>query len=83
MGVDVNPAYLEVARREAGSAPVELIVAAFDDTTQQGAVYRLWLDGRRAIVARGAWDPRGVTTDGRRVLIACHRAGRVLIVPLV
>jgi ubiquinone/menaquinone biosynthesis C-methylase UbiE len=30
VGVDVNPAYLEVARHAAGSAPVELVVAAFD-----------------------------------------------------
>jgi ubiquinone/menaquinone biosynthesis C-methylase UbiE len=31
VGVDVNPAYLEVARRAAGTAPVELVVAAFDE----------------------------------------------------
>lgn len=60
-----------------------VLVTSYDEETRLGAVHRLWLDGRRsAVLARGPWEPRGVTTDGARVFVAVHRGGRVLVVSL-
>lgn len=57
-----------------------VLVTTYDEETRLGAVRRLWLDGRRsAIIARGPWEPRGITTDGDRAFVAAHRAGRVLV----
>jgi len=55
-----------------------VLVTTYDDERQLGTVRKLWLEGRRsAIVARGAWEPRGVATDGERVHVATA-GGRVL-----
>jgi sugar lactone lactonase YvrE len=60
-----------------------VLVTTYNEETRLGAVRRLWLDGRRsAVLARGPWEPRGIATDGVRVFVASHRAGRVLVVPL-
>jgi len=59
-----------------------VLVTTYDDDTRLGAVRRLWLDGRAAVLARGPWEPRGIATDGARAYVAAHRAGRVLVFPL-
>ncbi len=59
-----------------------VLVASFDETEKVGVIRRLWLDGKQAEVARGPWDPRGVATDGVRVMVATSRMGRVLGFPL-
>ena len=60
-----------------------VLVTTYDEDTRLGAVHRLWLDGKRsAVLARGPWEPRGIATDGSRVFVASHRAGRVLVFSL-
>jgi hypothetical protein len=58
-----------------------LLVTSYDDVTHEGALDRLWLDGRRARIATGAWQPRGVATDGQRAYVSARR-GRVLVFAL-
>jgi hypothetical protein len=41
-------------------------------------VRRLWLDGHSRAIAEGAWEPRGVATDGERVFVATRRSGAIL-----
>ncbi len=59
-----------------------VLVTSFDEETQRGSVRRLWLDGRTRGIASGAWEPRGVATDGQRVFVSSRRGGRVLVFPL-
>jgi len=59
--------------------PDSVLITSFDDAAQRGAVCRLWLDGRIQMIARGAWEPRGVATDGERAFVAARRAGKVLV----
>lgn len=56
-----------------------VLVTSYDEDTQRGSVRRLWLDGRTRGIASGAWEPRGVSTDGQRVYVASRRGGRVLV----
>lgn len=56
-----------------------VLVTSYDEETQRGSVRRLWLDGRTRGIANGAWEPRGVATDGQRVFVASGRGGRVLV----
>ncbi len=55
-----------------------VLVATYDEERKHGAIRRLWLDGKQRVVAHGPWEPRGVATDGTRVLVATSRLGRVL-----
>ncbi len=56
-----------------------VLVTSYDEDAQRGSVRRLWLDGRTRGIASGAWEPRGVTTDGQHVFLSSHRGGRVLV----
>ena len=56
-----------------------VLVTSYDDELRYGAVRRIWLDGRTQMIASGPWEPRGVATDGKRVFVAAHRGGRVLV----
>lgn len=56
-----------------------VLVTSYDEDAQRGSVRRLWLDGRTRGIASGAWEPRGVATDGQRVFVSCRRGGRVLV----
>ena len=62
-----------------GCGPDAVLITSFDEAAQLGAVSRLWLDGRIQTIARGAWEPRGVATDGERVFVAARRAGKLLV----
>lgn len=55
-----------------------VVVATFEAQTQLGRVRRLWLDGRSRLIACGAWEPRGIATDGARVFVSARRANAVL-----
>ncbi|MBL9015772.1 MAG: hypothetical protein JNL83_16425 [Myxococcales bacterium] len=57
-----------------------VLVTSYDDEHRRGHVRRLWLDGRSHTITSGAWEPRGVATDGERAFIAIRRAGRVMTV---
>jgi sugar lactone lactonase YvrE len=59
-----------------------LLVTSYDDVAHEGALDRLWLDGRRERIASGPWQPRGVATDGERAYVSAKRGGRVLVLPL-
>jgi sugar lactone lactonase YvrE len=60
-----------------------VLLTTYDEDTRLGAVRRLWLDGKRsAVIARGPWEPRGIATDGTRIFVAAHRAGRILVFTL-
>lgn len=56
-----------------------VVVATFEAETRIGRVRQLWLDGRSRTIAEGAWEPRGIATDGARVFVSARRAGRVLV----
>lgn len=56
-----------------------VLVAVYDDVAGRGAVRRIWLDGRTRLIAEGAWEPRGIATDGERVFVSARRSGRVLV----
>lgn len=53
--------------------PDAVLLTSFDDETGTGTVRRLGLDGRHTVIARGAWEPRGVATDGARAFVAIPR----------
>ena len=55
-----------------------VLVTTFDDVLGRGSVRRLWLDGHTRLIAEGAWEPRGVATDGERVFVATRRSGAIL-----
>ncbi len=55
-----------------------VLVTTYDDYTGYGAVRQIWLDGQARTVARGAWEPRGVATDGEHVFVATRRSGGVM-----
>ena len=55
-----------------------LVSARADDGA--GEVRRIWLDGQTVVLARGAWDPRGVASDGASVFVAT--TGGVLTFPV-
>ena len=55
-----------------------VLVTTFDDVLGRGSVRRLWLDGHVRLIAEGAWEPRGVATDGERVFVATRRSGAIL-----
>ena len=57
-----------------------VLVTSYDEQQQRGHVRQLWLDGRSRAIASGAWEPRGIATDGERAFIAIRRAGRVMTV---
>jgi len=71
----------EIARPDSmcSCGPDAVLVTSFDEVAQCGAVRRLWLDGRTQTIASGAWEPRGVATDGERVFVAARRAGKLLV----
>ena len=56
-----------------------VIVTAFDENTQAGEVRRIWLDGQTERIATGAWEPRGVASDGSRIWVSIRRSGRILM----
>jgi sugar lactone lactonase YvrE len=60
-----------------------VLLTTYDEQARRGAVRRVWLDGRVHTIASGAWQPRGVATDGDRVLVSARRSGRVLVFPLM
>lgn len=47
-----------------------MLVTAYDATTHRGSVHQIWLARRSRIVASGAWEPRGIATDGERAFVA-------------
>ncbi len=55
-----------------------VLVTTYDEVAKRGAVRRLWLDGRVLTIASGAWEPRGVATDGERAFVAMRRGGQVM-----
>jgi sugar lactone lactonase YvrE len=55
-----------------------VLVTSYDDVRCRGSVRRIWLDGQVSVIAQGAWEPRGVTTDGPRVFVAMRRTGTVM-----
>ena len=59
-----------------------VLVTSYCDATGRGSVRRVWLDGQTRVIASGAWEPRGVASDGERVFVAVRRTGRVLVFPL-
>jgi hypothetical protein len=59
-----------------------VLITCYDDDARRGSVLRLWLDGRTREIAHGAWEPRGIATDGERVFVSIRRAGRVLVFAL-
>jgi hypothetical protein len=44
----------------------------------RGSVRRIYLDGFARVIAEGAWEPRGVASDGERVFVAQRRTGTVM-----
>ncbi len=59
--------------------PDSVLITCFDDGLRRGSVKKLWLDGRTREIAHGAWQPRGVATDGDRVFVSARRANQVLV----
>ena len=59
-----------------------VLVSAWDEVMRVGTVHQLWLDGRTRLVARGAWEPRGVATDGHELFVATRRSGAILRFPV-
>lgn len=59
-----------------------VLVTTYNDEMGRGTVRRLWLDGRTRLVASGAWEPKGIATDGERVFVSARRGGRILVFPL-
>ncbi|HEU0029548.1 MAG TPA: hypothetical protein VFQ53_02860 [Kofleriaceae bacterium] len=59
-----------------------VLVTTYDAATGRGSVRRIWLDGDSYLVARGAWEPRGIATDGDHAFVSVRRGGRVLVLPL-
>lgn len=57
-----------------------VLVTTFDGC--EGAVHRVWLDGRSRVIARGPWQPRGVACDGRQAYVAWRRGGQILVFDL-
>ncbi len=55
-----------------------VLVTTYDDQARRGAVRRLWFDGKTRTIAAGAWEPRGVATDGERAFVAMRRGGQVM-----
>jgi len=74
----------DLARPDAICAcgPDSVLVTCYDDMDRRGAVLQLWLDGHMREVAHGAWDPRGVATDGEHVFVSARRSDRVLVFAL-
>lgn len=64
------------------AGPDSVLVSCFDEETKIGTVRQMWLDGRVRQVARGAWEPRGIASDGDRVYVSARRASRVLVFDL-
>ncbi len=59
--------------------PDSVLVTSYDNDTERGSLRRLWLDGRQLVIASGAWQPRGVTTDGERAFVAMRHGGQVMV----
>ena len=59
-----------------------IVLTSYDPDTQIGRVQQLWLDGRVRTLAQGAWQPRGVASDGARAFVSVRSGGRVLVIPL-
>jgi sugar lactone lactonase YvrE len=57
-----------------------VLVTSYDEARSRGTVRRIYLDGHTPtrVIAEGAWEPRGVATDGERVFVATRRTGAVL-----
>ncbi len=62
--------------------PDSVLVTTYDQGPGQGALHRLWLDGRTRAIAHGTWEPRGVACDGDRAFVAWRRGGRILVFDL-
>lgn len=59
-----------------------VLVTAFDRDAQMGSLHQVFLDGRTRAIASGAWEPRGIATDGARAFVATRRTGTILAIPL-
>jgi len=57
-------------------------VAAFDEGSGTGYVYRVTLDGSRELVGTGEWEPRGIAFDGlSRIFISSHGDYKIIVIP--
>lgn len=57
--------------------PDAVLVTTFDAATQRGEVRRIDLEGRSTVLAHGAWEPRGIATDGDHAWITAGRTGEI------
>jgi DNA-binding beta-propeller fold protein YncE len=57
-----------------------VLVTTYDEGLRRGQVFRVWLDGRRKVVASGPWEPRGIAHDGTHAYVAARRLGRLVVV---
>ena len=55
-----------------------VLVTTYDEQAKRGTLRRLPLDGRVITIASGAWEPRGIATDGERAFVAMRRGGQVM-----
>jgi hypothetical protein len=55
-------------------------MTTFCPDTGIGSVRKLWLDGTIATIASGAWEPRGIASNGDRASVSIRRGGRVLVI---
>lgn len=58
------------------------VLTSYRSDAGVGSVHRLWLDGTIETVATGAWEPRGVASDGDRAFVSVRRGGCLLVFPL-
>lgn len=59
-----------------------VLVTTYAPETGIGSVRQIWLHGLVRTIARGAWEPRGIATDGERAFVAVRGGGRVLVLPI-
>ena len=66
----------------AACGPDAVVVTTYEPDTRIGSVRQIWLDGGVRTIAQGAWEPRGIATDGERAFVSVRGRGRVLVLPL-
>jgi len=66
----------------AACGPDSVLVTTYAPETGMGSVRQIWLHGLVRTIARGAWEPRGIATDGERAFVAVRGGGRVLVLPI-
>jgi hypothetical protein len=57
----------------------DVAISAGELPAGTGSVRRVWIDGTVATIASGAWQPRGIASDGKRAFVSARRDGRVLV----